>query len=153
AYASGGDNFKPGMLLFQGVVAQNTVKLILLQDHDSFAGGGAGYNFIAFALKNQTVGDQHGCLIIHDQDPIFTIRTHGLAMGRSTRKTVPLPRWLLTESLPAWFWMIPLTIHNPKPVPFSPLVVTKGSKMSSIISGGIPVPLSAIRIRTQLLTF
>ena len=40
--------------------------------------------------------------------------------------------------------MIPRLIHSPKPVPLSPLVVKKGSKMCEIVSVDIPAPVSAM---------
>ena len=35
-------------------------------------------------------------------------------------------------------------IHNPKPVPLSPLVVKNGSKIRETVAGDIPGPVSAI---------
>src|SRR5207244_12027510 len=55
--------------------------------------------------------------------------------GRSILKTVPRPNRLFTRILPLWFSIIPFTIHNPRPVPFSPLVDTTGSKTVLMISG------------------
>src|SRR5262249_60560844 len=125
----GADHLKAGVLFFQGVIAENSVEVVFLKGGQRFAGGGAGYHLIAFTLQDQAVGNQDRGFIIHDQKTVFAVQTHGLVIGRSTRKTVPLPTRLLTDSFPPWFWMIPFTIHNPRPVPFSPLVVTKGSKM------------------------
>src|SRR5205807_385184 len=104
---------------------------------------------VSLPFQDKLVGSQHRTVVVHYQDPICACHAHNFITGKSILKTVPLPGLLRTESLPAWFWIIPLTIHNPNPVPFSPFVVTKGSKIVRIISGGIPDPLSAMRIRIQ----
>ena len=46
--------------------------------------------------------------------------------------------------VPPCFSMMPRLTQRPRPVPCSPLVVKKGSKMWSRASGSMPVPVSAI---------
>src|SRR6478735_6544552 len=143
------NHFKSRMLLFQRVIAQHHIKLLLLHGFNRGPGGAARHDFVSLPLKNKTVREQDGSFVVHHQHAVFLISTHNFTTGKSILKVVPRPTRLLTESLPAWFWMIPLTIHSPSPVPLSPLVVTNGSKMERIISGGIPEPVSAIMMRIQ----
>src|SRR5438309_1728433 len=106
---------------------------------------------VALLLKDQPVSGEHGCFIIHHQDAHFfgflRHRVHSFTIGRSILKTVPLPTLLRTEILPPWFPMMPFTIHNPNPVPFSPFVVTNGSNTVFTMFGGIPEPVSASTMR------
>lgn len=72
-------------------------------------------------------------------------------VGRNMEKIVPLcPGRALVriEIVPSCFCTIPLLTHKPSPVPFSSLVVKKGSKTLPVAAAGIPQPLSAIRMRT-----
>src|SRR6476646_2498354 len=144
-----GDHFKPGVLLFQRIIAQNNIKLLLLHGLNRGPGGTTRHNFITLPLQNKAVGKQDGSFVVHYQHAVFLIGTHNFTTGKSILKVVPRPTRLLTESLPAWFWMIPFTIQRPSPVPRSPLVVTNGSKIVRIISGGMPEPVSAIKMLTQ----
>ena len=65
--------------------------------------------------------------------------------GRKTLKHVPvLPLVeLTTSSLPSILSIMLLVTQSPIPVPLSPLVVKKGSKILSRFSAGIPQPVSA----------
>ena len=51
---------------------------------------------------------------------------------------------LRTRIFQPFFLTISDVTQRPKPVPVSPLVVTKGSNIVGRTSGGIPVPLSAM---------
>src|ERR1041385_1493786 len=137
------------MLLFQRIVAQNNVKPLILHGGNGLDRSAAGQNFITLPFQNELVGQQDGSFVVNYQHAVFTISTHNFTTGKSILKVVPRPIRLFTESLPAWFWIIPFTIQRPSPVPRSPLVVTNGSKIERIISGGMPEPVSAIRMRTQ----
>src|SRR3954469_7308833 len=137
------------MLLFQRIIAQNNVKLLAFHGLNRSPGGATRHNFITLPLNNKAIGGPGGSFGVHHQHAVFLVGTHNFTTGKSILKVVPRPKRLLTESLPAWFWMIPFTIHSPSPVPRSPLVVTNGSKIERSISGGIPEPVSAIRMRTQ----
>src|SRR6266853_3546700 len=137
------------MLLFQRIVARNNVKPLILHGGKGLHRSAAGRNIITLPFQNEPVSQKDGSFVVNYQHAVFTVSTHNFTTGKSILKVVPWPNRLFTESLPAWFWIIPFTIHNPNPVPRSPFVVTNGSKMERIISRGIPEPVSAIRMRTQ----
>src|SRR2546425_1858643 len=61
--------------------------------------------------------------------------------GRNTSKHAPLPGSLVTRIRPLWSSTIFETIESPRPTPPF-LVVKKGLKICSVISGGIPGPVS-----------
>jgi hypothetical protein len=44
---------------------------------------------------------------------------------------------------PSYFWMIPLLIHSPRPVPLVDFVLKKGSKSRRASSGFMPIPVSS----------
>jgi len=59
-------------------------------------------------------------------------------------KALPAPVWLDAATLPPADSTMFRTTKSPRPVPLpGSLVVWKGSKMRSIDSAGIPVPLSS----------
>ncbi len=67
--------------------------------------------------------------------------------GMAMEKTVPdrpWPQWLRTRMVQPLRRMISLVTQSPRPVPVSPLVVTKGSKMVGRRPAGMPVPVSAM---------
>jgi len=71
--------------------------------------------------------------------------------GRKTLNAVPLHplRSVLRKRIePPYFWIMPRQTHNPSPVPLSPFVVKKGSKIRCRFSDEIPDPVSAITVRT-----
>lgn len=75
----------------------------------------------------------------------------GSCEGRNIEKQVPLllGRTLLRIFIePPSRFMIPFATQRPSPVPFSPLVVKKGSKTRATFSVRIPTPLSAMVSRT-----
>ena len=75
------------------------------------------------------------------------IRLKLLLLGRNTRKHVmhPVPvRRLRKEIRPSYFWMIPLLIQRPRPVPFVDLVLKNGSKSFFESCGFTPIPVSTM---------
>src|SRR5262249_299451 len=122
------------MAVFQRVIAQQSVECVVLQRRNGIARGRAGDDLVALALEDHSVREQHGGLVVHHQDFVSAVLGHGLVTGKSIWKTVPFPGRLRTKILPSWLCTIPFTIQSPRPVPFSPLVVTNGSKMSLMIS-------------------
>src|SRR5438445_299730 len=59
------------------------------------------------------------------------------------RKMVPRPTSLWTSIQPWCCWTMPKTVARPRPVPLpTSFVVKKGSKMCSLISAGMPLPVS-----------
>lgn len=91
------------MLLFQRIIAQDHIKLLFFHGRNRGPGGATGHNFISLPLKNKTVGEQDGSLVVHHQHAVFLISAHNFTTGKSILKVVPCPRRLFTESLPAWF--------------------------------------------------
>src|SRR3569833_229249 len=70
-----------------------------------------------------------------------------LLVGRKTRKQVvhPVPsRRLRKEMRPSYFWMIPLLIQSPRPVPLVDLVLKNGSKSFLESCGLTPAPVSTM---------
>src|ERR1700693_1866815 len=68
--------------------------------------------------------------------------------GRKIEKAVPTPWMLRTRRRPPCFSTSVWETHSPSPVPFSPLVLKKGSKILWRTSRGMPKPVSAITMRT-----
>ena len=67
-------------------------------------------------------------------------------MGKKAEKQVPVRPARVTlrrRKVPPFFSTMPEVIHNPRPVPDSPLVVKKGSRTLPRMAAGIPGPLSA----------
>ena len=68
---------------------------------DGFLRSRAGHNLVPVTFQNETISNQHRGFVVHHQDAEFWLFTHGLASGKSILKIVPLPKRLLTPSLPA----------------------------------------------------
>ena len=68
-------------------------------------------------------------------------------VGSSTINVVPRPGRLCTRIFPRWALIMLYTKLKPRPVPRSPLVVKKGSKMRGKMCSGIPCPVSEMYSR------
>src|SRR5262249_6449341 len=138
------------------------VEVVLMDRLDRLARGRGRDRVVSRLFEDQTIGRKHRRFVVHNEH-LFGFARTGRRMrvftalsphvhqifttGMSILKTVPLPTLLRTAIRPPWFATMPLTIQSPNPVPFSPLVVTNGSKIVRTMSFGMPVPVSAIRMR------
>src|SRR5438270_4570491 len=139
------DDFGSSVLLLQRKITEQQIECHALHRFARFSGIGRCRHLITLLLQDHLVRQQDRGLVIHHQN----VRFAHCNTGSKILNVVPLPTRLRTLIFPAWFAMMPFTIHSPSPVPFSPFVLTHGSKMLCRISGGMPEPVSATRIWIQ----
>src|SRR5689334_9535714 len=141
------NHLEAAVLLLQGKIAKHQVEwatgeCVLGLFRRNHRGG-----LVTVALEQKLVREKHGCFVV-DHENGFSCR-HQRTTGKSSLKMVPLLCLLRNLMRPPWFSTMPRTIHKPSPVPFSPFVLTNGSKTVGSTDGGIPVPVSATMMRTQ----